>query len=396
MPTVLVSYLLLTTSTEAIYQQLKRAPVDQNDSNKLSNRQDESSGAANDDGQPGSIAPGRMGRPTPLGHNSDQQHDANLRASSSIKLEAAASAIQTAIGKSQRPAGAMAAASTVTESETLQQAAANSTSTTRRKSATKSSHASTHANSTSSSTSAAPPAATTSQTVKVSTNKVNMTLATMPYEQVMCDNTTEVQSGSVLNATWLSRGKYANTVYVRYGTDGYSAWNLPPGGTLPPFAGENMKGDNGVQEPDAPYRMTFQTQVFAYQKGIKLSIVLYDNQQNRSVVTYESPEIFVRHQCMREKEIAKAAKTKQLVTDDPEDIEEAAADESTEADSEAETETDEVDEEDVPSGDAQGGMAIIRPPASTQSSSAASSRATLQHLTPMASIVFLLLSIYAI
>lgn len=129
-PTVLVSYLLLTTSTEAIHQQLKRAQVEQNDSDKLSNRQDEPRGATNDDGQPGSIAPGRMGRPTPLGHDSAQQHDANLRTSSSIKLAAAASAIQTAIGKSQRPAGAMAAASTATESKTVQQAAVDSTSTT--------------------------------------------------------------------------------------------------------------------------------------------------------------------------------------------------------------------------------------------------------------------------
>lgn len=211
----------------------------------------------------------------------------------------------------------------------------------------------------------------------------------------MCDNTTEVQSGAVLNATWLSRGKYTNTVYVRYGTDGYSAWNLPPGGTLPPFAGEKMKGNDVVQEPDAPYRMTFQTQVFAYQKGIKLSIVLFDNQRNRSVVTYESPEIFVRHQCVRAKELAKAAKTKQVMTDDSETIEEAAADESRDADRELESEDEETDAEDVASTEAQGGMAIIRPPASTQASSAASLRATLQHLAPMASIVVVLLSLHA-
>lgn len=149
-------------------------------------------------------------------------------------------------------------------------------------------------------------AATASQTAKIVNGKINMTLASMPYEQVMCKNATEVQSGSVINATWLSKGKYTNTVYVRYGIDDYAAWNLPPGGTLPPFTGIAVKADPlgiEVDEPNGIYRMTFQTQVFAYQKGLKLSILLQDNQKGIPVVTYESPEIMVQARCeLKEKD----------------------------------------------------------------------------------------------
>ena len=161
------------------------------------------------------------------------------------------------------------------------------------------------------STTAPSMAATASQVTKIAHDKINMTLSEMPYKQIMCKNSSQVQSGSVINATWLSKGAYTNTVYLRYGLDNYSAWNTAPGGTLPPFAGEKVKDgktkkDNDtLQDPDATYRMTFQTQVFAYQKGLVLSILLYDNQKGASVVTFESPTIEVKDVCERKKEEAK-------------------------------------------------------------------------------------------
>lgn len=193
----------------------------------------------------------------------------------------------------RKAARAVADSSSDTDSKTAQKTESTA-STVRTTGETKTRSRTSKSTRTTSSTSAAP---TSSQTPRIEYDKVNMTLASMPYEQVMCKNTTEVQSGSVLNATWLSRGKYTNTVYIRYGTDGYAAWNLPAGGALPPFAGVKVRGDPEVQDPDASYRMTFQTPVFAYQKGIKLSILLFDNQRNRSVVTFESPEIFIRNRC---------------------------------------------------------------------------------------------------
>jgi len=156
---------------------------------------------------------------------------------------------------------------------------------------------------TSETTTSSTSASTTTQSAKIVYNKINMTLASMPYEQIMCENSTEVQSGSVINVTWLSKGKYTNTVYIRYGIDDYQAWNLPVAGTLPPFAGVKVQGDENIKDPKSIYRMTFQTQVFAYQKGIKLSIVVLDNQKGLPVVTYESPQIYIKDRCVvKEKE----------------------------------------------------------------------------------------------
>jgi len=138
-----------------------------------------------------------------------------------------------------------------------------------------------------------------SETASVRYDQVNVTLAQMPKGQVMCKNTSEVESGTVLNVTWFSKGAYTNTVYLRYATDGYQTWNTAPGGTLPPYAGQKLRSNSSTQDPDATYRMTFQIQVYAYQKGIIMTILVFDNQKNITVVSLESPRIIVQHTCQR-------------------------------------------------------------------------------------------------
>ncbi|KAK9900439.1 hypothetical protein P389DRAFT_192704 [Cystobasidium minutum MCA 4210] len=295
---VLVSYLLLSNTTLAIPQQLQRRAEEFQNAAAVSGRAVRADGDA-------------------VRAESDQDDFARRSMFPSSTLPVSVFGETGTSTKRRAALRAVATASDATDSPTVRKTT-SSTMSTRRKSASESSRTSKRSSSTAAKSGAAA-AATTSATVKVDTSKINMTLANMPYEQSMCANKTEVQSGSVLNASWFSRGKYTNTVYVRYGIDGYQAWNLPPGGTLSPFAGSKVKGKNDVQEPDATYRMTFQTQVFAYQKGIKLSIVLFDNQKNKSVVSYESREIVVKSQCVLAKD---ATKDKEK---------EAADDEETEA-----------------------------------------------------------------
>lgn len=79
-----------------------------------------------------------------------------------------------------------------------------------------------HRSATPTASSVAQPLATVDTNSK---GKVNVTLAAMQYSQSLCTNTSQVLSGSWLNVTWNAKGKYSNSVYAKYATDGFNAWS---------------------------------------------------------------------------------------------------------------------------------------------------------------------------
>lgn len=79
-----------------------------------------------------------------------------------------------------------------------------------------------------------------------------MTLARMPYEQIMCDDSSKVMNGATLNVSWTSKGKLSNSLYVRTAVDKYNNWLPFP--TFPPFTGKK-DGDGDDDDPAATYRL---------------------------------------------------------------------------------------------------------------------------------------------
>ena len=118
------------------------------------------------------------------------------------------------------------------------------------------------------SSNSASPSSPTGTSIANTTSNVNATssgppssemqvrLARMPYKQILCSNISHVMTGTTLNVSWTSKGNYSNTLYVKYATDNYTAWNsaMP---TQPGTAG-NKLGKAGESDSKSDYLMTYQ------------------------------------------------------------------------------------------------------------------------------------------
>lgn len=90
-------------------------------------------------------------------------------------------------------------------------------------------------------------------------SKLAIRLADMPYKQVLCQNISQVMTGTTLNVSWTSKGSYGNTLYAKYATDGYQAWvSAMP--TQPGTSGTKLPaaGKNGKKGSETDYLLSYQ------------------------------------------------------------------------------------------------------------------------------------------
>lgn len=155
----------------------------------------------------------------------------------------------------------------------------------------------------------------TASPVQMDTNskgKVNVTLAHMPYNQSMCLTTSQVMSGSVLNVTWISKGKYSNTVYTKSAVDGFNAWTAGMQ-TQPGTAGQRLSHfrplhssttmNDDKEGYDAMWQLTYQRQVFQYEKAIIFTVIVRDETLNASVAMWDTKPIYIVARCKAKQDL---------------------------------------------------------------------------------------------
>lgn len=130
---------------------------------------------------------------------------------------------------------------------------------------------------------------------------VNITLARLVggtssgQQQTLCKNTSLVVDGTILNVTWTTKPKLSNTLYVRYGVDGYNAWT-PASPTLPPGTGRAADPDP-ENKKKSELILEYQQTVFRANVGVAFTLLQFDKEKNVTH-TYNTQPIEIVESCV--------------------------------------------------------------------------------------------------